>query len=346
MSPLFRAGLFGLALCVSSPAFADLLFVHVPIGRQGTLTAPSFVQVDQSLRAIPGGADAVPADTYKNSYALSMKDMLQTTPGVFAQPRWGEESRLSIRGSGLSRGFHLRGITILQDGVPFNFADGSTDFQELDPLTLRHIEVYRGGNGLRYGAATLGGAINAVTQTAQDMDYNALLRLEGGSFHTKRLHAESGQVFGQGDVYASYTKSLSEGYRENSEGNNMRFNGNAGLQLNDRAETRFYISYNRLNQNIPGTISKNAAEHQPTRAALANIIDQYARDINSLRIANRTAFDLGQGRTLEVGGYMNNKDLYHPIFQVVDQQSLDLGLFARLKGDRYVLGINAGRGYN
>lgn len=87
----------------------------------------------------------------------------------------GGGSRLSIRGYGLSRGFHLRGINLLQDGIPFNFSDGSGDFQEIDPLILQHVEVYRGGNDLRYGAASLGGAINMATPTAANLPYNVLL---------------------------------------------------------------------------------------------------------------------------------------------------------------------------
>ena len=54
-------------------------------------------------------------------------------PGVFAQPKWGDDTRLSIRGSSLSRNFHLRGVQLYMDGIPINTADGYGDFQEIDP---------------------------------------------------------------------------------------------------------------------------------------------------------------------------------------------------------------------
>ena len=82
-------------------------------------------------------------------------------PGVYTQPRFGQEVRIAIRGSGISRGFHMRGLTLLQDGIPINLADDNGDFQELDPQVFERIEVYRGGNALRFGGSTLGGAINA-----------------------------------------------------------------------------------------------------------------------------------------------------------------------------------------
>ena len=85
----------------------------------------------------------------------------------YAQPRFGQEIRLSICGSGISRGFHMRGLTLLQDGIPMNLADDNGDFQELDPSVLSHLEVYRGANAFRFGGTTLGGAINGVTPTGR-----------------------------------------------------------------------------------------------------------------------------------------------------------------------------------
>lgn len=169
---IFARGLLcaTLVTTVSSPIHAEHLLVPVPIGKS-TLTVPGTMQAAQDLRKIPGGTDVIPATEYKEKYALTLKDVLAATPDVLAEQRYAEESRLSIRGSGLSRGFHLRGISLLQDGVPFTFADGSSDFQEADLLALQHVEVYRGGQALRYGIAGLGGAINMVTPSARTLDY-------------------------------------------------------------------------------------------------------------------------------------------------------------------------------
>ena len=110
-------------------------------------------------------------------YANTLRDVLKNTPGVFVQQRYGQEMRLSVRGSGISRGFHLRGLELLQDGIPVNAADGSGDFYQIDPLALRSVEVYKGGNALTFGATTLGGAINFVTPTAQTAFAPNMLRV-------------------------------------------------------------------------------------------------------------------------------------------------------------------------
>lgn len=353
MSIFIRGALCAVAIGLAGivPAHAeDPMQVTVPIGQPGTLTAPGVKAAEKEVAAIPGGADVVPAKDFQQSYALTMKDMTAKTPGVLAQPRWGEDQRVSIRGSGLSRMMHLRGIMLLQDGVPFNLADGSGSFQEIDPLMLQHLEVYRGGNGLRYGAATLGGAINMVTPTAHTVDYNGLIRAEAGSYQTLRLHGQAAKMFDAFDAFAATTKSISDGYRRQSEQNNTRFSGNVGIPLSRNAETRFYINWNDINQEIPGTISRSAALHDPRSVPAINITGDYARDERSLRVANKTAFRLDNGLNVEVGAYANDKFLYHPIFQVLDQNSLDLGAFGRVKGyygrHEFMLGMNIGHGEN
>ena len=79
----------------------------------------------QRLGEIAGAATVVDAERYREQRASTLADALGYAAGVFVQPRFGsEESRLSVRGSGLQRTFHLRGLELLQDGVYLNQADG------------------------------------------------------------------------------------------------------------------------------------------------------------------------------------------------------------------------------
>jgi iron complex outermembrane receptor protein len=118
---------------------------------------------------------------------------------------------------------------------------------------------------------------------------------------------------------------------------------------------RDFISLNNdLEQEVPGTISRSDALNAPKRAPGANILNDHARDIKSLRLSNKTAFVLDNGWTVEGGLYANDKFLYHPIFQVIDQNSLDVGSFAKLDGsfqagahrNEFMAGVNIGRGTN
>lgn len=299
--------------------------------QRASLTTELEAEAAARIARIPGGAALVPSSVFDRSYAQGFSETLALVPGVFAEHRYNEEERLSVRGSGLSRGFHLRGVELLVDGVPINLADGSGDFLEIDPLAAAYIEVYRGANALRYGAGGLGGAINLVSPTGRTSPARASLRLEGGSFDTGRAHATLALAEGPVDLFAATTLSSSEGWRRQSAASSGRLTGNLGWRISASAETRLYLTVNDIRQEVPGTLTKHDALEHPRAVPAASLLGDQARDIQSVRVASRTAIALGDATTLEFGGFLNVKNLYHPIFQVIDQESTDEGLFARLE---------------
>lgn len=291
-------------------------------------------EAERRAAQTPGGAEVVRHEDYADKSLVSLRDTLAFSPGVYLQPRYGQEVRISIRGSGLSRGFHMRGLTLLQDGVPINLADDNGDFQELEPIFFDHIEVYRGSNALRFGSGTLGGAVNGVTPTGRTAK-GVYLRGDVGSFESVRGLASWGGVSGKGDAWAAASADSSDGDRDHVRRRSFRFHGNAGLQLSDRVSNRLYVSFNNINQQIPGALTRAQALTVPRTANPASVAGDNARDIDSLRIQNRTRVEWA-GATLEAGVFLNVKSLYHPIFEVVDQEGLDRGGYVRLdySGDR------------
>ena len=277
----------------------------------------------------PGGVDDVPAAEYQDRVAVSLRDALAFSPGVYAQARYGQEVRLSIRGSGLSRGAHLRGLLLFQDGIPLNLADNNGDFQEFDPLVLQRIEVLRGGNALRLGGSTLGGAINGVTPTGRGAP-GFTARVDGGSFDTLRTLASIGVATARGDAFLALTTDRSDGDRQHARRDAIRFNTNVGVRLTDRIETRFYATVNRINQDIPGFLTRDQALTTPRIALPERIALDQERNMDSLRLQNWTEVAL-RGGSLQFGGFLSTKDLDHPIFGVLDQKSVDHGVFARLE---------------
>ena len=316
-----RAALLALAPLCPTPA-------HAFVQDQSTIIVTAQADPVAVIARTPGGIDYVDQAQFADRLAVSLRDALAFSPGVYTQPRFGQEVRLSIRGSGISRGFHMRGLTLLQDGIPINLADDNGDFQELDPQVFQRIEVYRGANALRFGGSTLGGAINAVTPTGRTApDFEA--RIDGGSFSTIRGKAASAFATDRGDAYLALTSDRSDGDRQHASRHAVRFNGNVGLRLTDMIETRFYATVSHIRQDLPGTLRLSEALRTPKVSLPANILGDQARDIDSIRLQNRTTVALGGG-SLAFGAYFNAKQLFHPIFQVVDQKSRDRGVFATL----------------
>lgn len=353
MSHLILRALIGGALLAGAPSFAQDA-QPFQISDAGDIVVPgaraAIAAAEAELDRVPGGVDLVPFEAYENRYAVSFADTLRLSPGVIADPRFAEEVRLSIRGSGLSRGFHMRGVVLRLDGAPVNLADGAGDFQEIDPLAANRIEVFRGANGLRYGAASLGGAVNLATPTGRDVEAPLALRLEGGSFETARANLRFGWAGDAFDLFGSATQANAEGFRDQLKTQSTRLSFNGGWR-HDRTETRATLNLNEINQEIPGALTLAQALANPGMANPGSVAGDQARDVRSTRASLRRLFPLG-GASAEIGAWGFAKSLYHPIFQVVDHDSVDWGLFARAEGEsdgvlrRWTLGAAYTRGEN
>lgn len=312
-----------------------------------SLTAPSVEKAARELGLVAGGTSLVPAETFERGRVSTLKDVLDFTPGVFVQSRFGsDEARLSIRGSGLQRTFHGRGLKLLQDGVPLNLADGGFDFQAVEPLAARYVEVYRGANALELGSSTLGGAINYVSRSGYDAPpFQA--RVESGAFGYLRGQASFAFAQGGRDGFLSLTHASQDGFRDHGRQSNQRLVGNFGLRRRDDFESRLYLAAFRSDSELPGNLTKAQLAADPSQAAAGNVALDQKRDFDLYRIANRTTWLRPDASRIDLSGFYAHKKLDHPIFQVLDQRSDDLGVDLRyekagdLRGrrNRFVVGI-------
>lgn len=326
ISPCARA-----ADAAATPTELDRVEVR---GRNdGPATAPTPQQARERLRERAGGTSLVDAERYRDGRVSNLVDALGYAPGVFVQPRFGsEESRLSIRGSALQRTFHGRGVELLQDGSPLNLADGGFDFQAVEPLSARYIEVWRGANALEYGAATLGGAINFVSPTgytAPPLD----LRVEAGSDAYRRAQVAIAGQSGAADGYLSLTGFAQDGYRDHAQQETYRLFGNAGYRFSDNLDGRVYLTHVDTRSELPGSLTLAEARDNPRAAAPANVSNDQRRDFRLDRLAGKLAWTPADGQELMLSAFYARKSLHHPIFQVLDQDSRDVGVDLRWRGE-------------
>ncbi len=285
-----------------------------------------------------GGTGVVDGESYRGGRVSTLADALGYATGVFIQPRFGaEEARLSIRGSGIQRTFHGRGIELLQDGSPLNLADGGVDFQAVEPLSARYIEVYRGANALEFGAATLGGAINFVAPSGYDADPVAL-RLEAGSFGYKRGQVALAGVSGDADGYLSVTGFAQDGFRDHARQETYRLFGNAGFVFSDSLGGRVYLTHVDTRSELPGNLTLAQARGNPELAAAGNIALDQRRDFTLDRIAGKLAWVPNEEQSLVFSAFYSDKSLHHPIFQVLNQDTQDYGVDLRWRGESIVAG--------
>lgn len=295
----------------------------------------------ERLSRTPGAVAVVSAESYEDRYAAAFSDTLRSVPGVFAQRRWGEEVRLSIRGSGIGQSLHLRGVLLAQDGVPVSAPDGFGDFQELDPLIARYTEVYKGGNALRFGGAALGGAINILTPTGRNAPFENLVRLEGGSFETRRAHVAIAREHGDWDLYAAGTWAGSDGFLDHQSADSKRLTVNAGRQFGKDREVRLIVQANSVDLDISGTQSLNQALTDPRAPDPYVRAMDYGRDVDSVRVTAQTRWRLNDGLVFEGGVYVADKRLFHPVPVVLQNDYRFWGGFGRLDWTGQLGGLRA-----
>ena len=314
--------------------------------RAPSTTQPDMATAKETLAKTAGGTTLVDMAEVREGRTSNFQDTLGMATGVYAQSRFGaEETRLSIRGSGLQRTFHGRGLKLMQDGIPTNLADGGFDFPAIDPMATDYIEVYRGANALQYGAANLGGSINFISRTGHNAS-PLEVRTEGGSYGYYRLGVSTGGVNGDVDYFVTASQYGTSSFRDNAQQSADRLTGNVGIKINDSVETRFYLGYTNNDSQLPSSLTKAQLQSNPKQSAVVPGQGINQRDINVTRLANKTTVLFDQGK-LEVGGYYSKKSLFHPIVDlvfldtlgVIDQQSHDYGLFARWTQQGELLGM-------
>jgi iron complex outermembrane receptor protein len=279
-------------------------------------------QAREELRRVPGSTEVVGEKQIEETRASNLQDVLEFVPGVWIRPRFGaaDESQLSIRGSGLRNNFHLRGVNVLLDGFPYGNADGFADFESLELLDTKRIEVYKGANALRFGGFTLGGAINLVTKTGLDAGLIEA-RSEAGSFGFMKNHLATGQVYGPFDLYLGLTQVNLDGYRDHSDQLRQRVYSSWGYRLPGGTSVRFDLNYVRSEENLPGALTREELERHPRRADPANLNLRMAaaRDYDYTRGALTVRTPLTETQTLEWATQLNYQDLHHPLsFAVID----------------------------
>jgi iron complex outermembrane receptor protein len=309
----------------------------------------------RQIREVPGGVALLMPAALRQTRQANFGDLLRFTPGVFAQPRYGaaDETQFSIRGSGLRNNFHLRGVNILVNSMPYRLADGFTDFETLEMLNTESVQVYKGANALRFGGSTLGGAVNFESKTghtAQPIEAYA----QSGSFGFFKGQLASGNVFGDFNYYASYTRTDVGGFRDYSGQVRDRVNVHLGQRLSEDVDLRGFYWFANVQEDLPGSLSQTDIATDRRAANASNVTNLWGRDYKLHHAGLQLRTQLGASTQLDVAPYFQHRDIVHPIFRVLDQTSDDWGTEVRLQDERQVgardsrftLGLQWARGNN
>ncbi len=199
---------------------------------------------------------------------MSVKEIFNTTPGILVSNRYNpsQDDKIIMRGIGSRASFGTRGIKILLDDIPLTFPDGQSQLNNLDPGSIRSIEILRGPSSALYGNAS-GGVISVSSNVLNTGKLKIQSTLNGGSFgFIKYGLGVSGKLLKGGAGFNLYT-AKSDGFRNHSEAQYSGINFITSQQLNSvlnvTALANYYNAPYLLN---PGSLNKFDSDNEPDKA--------------------------------------------------------------------------------
>src|SRR5690554_653892 len=163
----------------------------------------------------------------------NLSEPLQRVPGLVALNRqnYAQDLQISSRGFGARSQFGVRGVRLVQDGIPLTMPDGQGQPALFDLDGLQRIEVLRGPLTTLYGNAS-GGIIQGFTGEAPF--YPTLdNRTAVGSDGLWRSRLRYGGQHGDLNISANISRLETDGYRDHSDTRRDIANLRLGWDIDD-----------------------------------------------------------------------------------------------------------------
>ena len=183
------------------------------------------------------------------------------------------------------RGFAGDGVTphakLLIDGIPTNLHNGYNELDQLSPLSIGSIAVFKGTSDPRYGLFNIAGNYEVATRQDEAKE----LELTVGSFNTRELQGYAGFA-NEGfthNYYVGYR--TSEGYRDHTDLDKLTLGGSWEWQLDDSKLFRIIARHATYEGDSPGYINDPAeARANPKSSAAFAAQDGGDKETNHLSV--------------------------------------------------------------
>lgn len=330
-----------LLLAGTVSATADEAVVLDPV----EVTAP---RLTTPLAELPASVSRVDErQATEGRQGLQLDEALNRVPGVFAQNRYNfaQDVRISIRGFGSRAPFGVRGLRILQDGIPETTPDGQSQVDAIDLLNIRDIEVLRGPSAALYGNAS-GGVVAIRTRDGREPRGHGGGVL-AGSHGFRRLEATSEADYGAHRYSLTAHDFAIDGYRDQSRAEKRYLRLHTASELGEgtlRAHLR-YLDAPRTDD--PGGLDRDEMRADRRQAAFFSETLDATQEAEQLTAGLRWEQPLGD-MELRLGGFWTQRDyaqqLPFPGDSRVAYERDFYGLNAQLEGDigdtRWLAGVD------
>jgi iron complex outermembrane recepter protein len=251
---------------------------------------------------------------YENTNGYRIDEALRSVPGVLAQSRFGtSDIRIVVRGFGArgagdrSNAGTTRGVRILQDGIPETEPDGRTALDLIDLASVDAVEVVRSNASALWGNAS--GALINFSSIPSGAGNKVVAEYAVGGFGLQRQVVQGMAQFSSGQLYATFTNTSTDGWRQNSQAERKLANIGITTSLGEKGRLRAHAVAADNKFNIPGPLTLMQYDTAPTMANPTYLSRRERRNNRIGRLSVEVDRDLASGTTVQSMIYVNPKYL-------------------------------------
>jgi len=258
---------------------------------------------------IPYAIERVDKSEFKFNRNVSIRDILADVPGLFLQNRYGSHDvRVSIRGYGTRSNSGVRGIRILQDGIPESEPDGETTVDAIDYNSLGGVEIVKGNSSSLYTNAP-GGVINFISDLSYP--YNFLTSInQVGEFGLRQNGFKFGLLEKNYRFFLTYNYRNYNGYREHSNEYINIVNSILDIYPDNKTQVQILGNFVRGIIKFPGSLTLDEYNADPLQARTIAVSQDFKRETQKGRLGIRYKKNFGKNdnQEFEATGFAAIKD--------------------------------------
>ena len=267
-------------------------------------------RTQQSSFDVPAAIDAVAGASLRDhKLRVNFSEGIGRVPGLNVQNRYNyaQDLQVSSRGFGGRASFGVRGVRLLQDGIPLTMPDGQGQTGLFDLDSADRVEVLRGPFAALYGNSS-GAVINLITADTQ----RSGIELNGtdGEDGLWRLGSTLAGKFGSFGVSGNLSRFETDGYRAHSAA--RRDLANLKVRYANTERSSLTMIVNALDQpdtQDPLGLTQEQLDADPRQAGTNAVELNTRKSIRHVQGGLAWQQHLTEHDRLQVTGYGGDRDL-------------------------------------
>lgn len=212
----------------------------------------------------PGKVQIIDKMKIENKNGESLSDVLQLAGATFVKSYGGNYSLNTISMNGLGSEHTL----ILLNGFKLNSnQNNQLDLSTISKDNIQSIEILNNGSSSVYGSEAIGGIVNIITIKNSDKNLHFNINGQVGSYEQRKIHSSVEKRFSKVNFLFNFSKESSiNNYdyffnngevkilkdREHSNYDLSDYSVNAGYNLSNNSEVKYFSSFSNIKRSIPG----------------------------------------------------------------------------------------------